>query len=73
MATLTTMRGHGMQVGDTLRFTTKTRWQRLGQLLRRPRITCVTKVTSVTALEYEERRMTWAEWRKELWALIGGA
>lgn len=71
MATLTTgPRGHGMQVGDIICFTTGARWQRLGKLLRRPRVTVVTKVASLTEMELGERRMTWAEWRKELWALM---
>ena len=70
MATIMPLpRGHGMAVGDILRFTTGTRWQRLGQLLKKPRATYVTQATPTT-VEIAERRMTWTEWRGELWAIL---
>ncbi|WP_421883158.1 hypothetical protein [Methylibium sp.] len=70
MSRVTFHGGHRMRVGEIVLFTTGTRWQRLKNLLRRPRVNYVSEVIDDTTFAFEERRMTWAEWRGELWSLL---
>ncbi len=66
----TTLTGIGfacLQVGDEIDFRDDWnwgRWRKLWRLLTRPRIQYVSAKPTSTTLKIDERRPTWAEWRK---------
>lgn len=64
--------GHGFQPGDIVAMSTDgTRWEKLKRLMVRPRVKVVDEIT-VTTFSLRERRMTWREWRRAVWAAILG-
>jgi hypothetical protein len=54
--------GHGLSAGDVVHVYPRSRWR---EFFRRPRARVVTHA-DCHSFTYEERRITWAEWRGEL-------
>ena len=63
--TVTTTCVTGLQVGDTISFSTPSRLARLRLAFTRPRRWVVTSVGQTT-MTVEERRLSWVEWRCEV-------
>lgn len=60
--TVTSFFGHGLSAGDVVHVYPRSRWR---EFFRRPRASVVTHA-DLHSFTYEERRITWAEWRGEL-------
>lgn len=57
-----------MQPGSVVAIN-KPRWETLRELVTRPRVTFVGEATGNT-FKLQERRMTWREWWRAVWAAI---
>lgn len=70
---ITAAHPHGLRAGNEILVTRRGRGRlaRLWFLLTRPRIQFVSEVNGPTTMTIVSRRMTWAEWWKALWRLVG--